>query len=143
MAQYSHPNHIGCLHCKEILLTARKQLSSLTAHPPDEYLVSSVRQFLFQPALSRPNQTCIQHTMRFTTWSTFTNALIISTVALLSLIQAANAQASAFVGDSPIVYIISPNGIEPASYNPGAQMLIQWYVLNRVGSHGQDRSLTV
>ena len=81
--------------------------------------------------------------MRFTTWSTFTNALLISTVALLSLIQAANAQASAFVGDSPIVYIISPNGIEPASYNPGAQMLIQWYVLNRVGSHGQDRSLTV
>ena len=83
--------------------------------------------------LSRPNRTCIQHTMRFTTWSTLTNAFIISTVALLSLIQAVNAF-------DPELFIMSPNGFQPPLV-PGDLMTVRWYVPNRAGSQGQDRSL--
>ena len=132
VAQYSHPDYIGCLYCTEILLTARRQFSSSTAHSPDEYLVFYVCQFLFQPPFFRPNRTCIQHTMRFTTWSPLTNAFIISTVALLSLIQVANAFAELF--------IITPNGRE-LSPIPGDSITIRWYVPNRAGSQDRDWSL--
>jgi hypothetical protein len=132
VAQYSHPNKplITSAAC-----TIRKYYlqreSSSRAHSPDEYLVSSVCQFFFQPPLSRPNQTCIQHTMRFTTWSTLTNAFIISTVALLSLIQAANALD---------LYIVTPNSHD-SPFLSGGPITIRWYVPNRAGSPGQDRSL--
>ena len=59
--------------------------------------------------------------MRFTTWSTLINAFIISTVALLSLIQAANA--FEFLD----LFITSPNGADPP-YLPGDKILIEWYV---------------
>ena len=121
---------------------AQLQVDALTSHSLDEYLVCSVRQFLLQQPLPRPNQTCIQHTMQFTTWSTLINTFIISTVALLSLIQAANAQASNYGPNHPDVAITSPNGVVPSSYFPGTQIDIGWYVPNRAGSHGQDRSLT-
>ena len=108
-----------------VACTVRKyylQCSSAHGSLPDEYLVSYVCQSRFQSPLSRPNWTCIQHTMRFTTWSTLTNAFIISTVALLSLIQAVNAF-------DPELYLMSPNGFEPPLV-PGDLMTIRWYVPN-------------
>ena len=62
--------------------------------------------------------------MRFTTWSTLTNAFIISTVALLSLIQAANGS-NAFAE----LYILTPNGQDPPP-TPGGPTTIRWYVPN-------------
>jgi hypothetical protein len=70
--------------------------------------------------------------MRFTTWPTLTNTFIISTIALLSLIQVAKA--------TPVLIITAPNQGDPLLY-PKGPVIILWYVPNRVGSQGQDKSL--
>ena len=67
--------------------------------------------------------------MRFTTWSSLTNAFIISTIALLSLIQAANA----FM----LLYMLEPNGYE-RPFLPGDLMKIRWYVPIPAGSKVSD-----
>ena len=72
--------------------------------------------------------------MQFTTCSTLANAFIISTVALLQLIQAVNAL------DLSVPAPIGPNG-QSNLFFPGEVIKIQWYVPNRAGSHSQDRSL--
>ena len=69
--------------------------------------------------------------MQFTTWSTLTNAFIISTVALLSLIQAANALD---------LYIVAPSS-QDGPFHSRDPVTVKWYVPNRAGSQGQDRSL--
>ena len=58
--------------------------------------------------------------MQFTTssWSTFTNALIISTVALLSMIQAANAIAELYIQGYGGEWGVGPNF-------PGSPLLIE------------------
>ena len=71
--------------------------------------------------------------MRFTTWSTLTNAFIISTVALLSLIQAANALD---------LYIVAPNSHD-SPFFPGGPITIKWYVPNRAGSQGQESRISL
>ena len=70
--------------------------------------------------------------MRFATWSTLTNTLILSTAALLSLIQVAKATVE--------LDIVAPNNGQPA-YFPEGPVTIRWYEPNRAGSQGQDTSL--
>jgi hypothetical protein len=55
--------------------------------------------------------------MRFTTWSLVTNVFVISTVALLSLIPAANA----------LEITIGPPGAGDA-HQPGERAIVAWYV---------------
>jgi hypothetical protein len=55
--------------------------------------------------------------MRFTTWSTVTNVFIISTVALLSLIPAANAIVIGWIRPQP-----------GDTYQAGKEALVEWYV---------------
>ena len=101
-------------------ITVRHANHSTAARAPncesDGYLVSSSK-----PLLSSPNLTCtvssIQHTMRFTTWSTVTNVFIVSTVALLSLIPAANAFD---------IVILSPAGGE--TYRPREKATVSWRI---------------
>ena len=61
--------------------------------------------------------------MRSTTWSTVTNAFIISTVALLSLIPAADAYSPPALGT---VKIISPAAGDV--YQAGESAMVKWYV---------------
>ena len=59
--------------------------------------------------------------MRFTTWSTVTNVFIISTVALLSLLPAANAQANG-------VKIGWMNPLPGDTFQAGEEAQVEWYV---------------
>jgi hypothetical protein len=124
LAQYSHPNHIGCPYCTEIYL--QRESSSVPRR------VFSLLCLPVSPLLSLPNRTCTQHTMLFATWSTLTNTFIISTVALLSLIQVAKATAE--------LDIVTPNNGQRPSY-PEGPVTIRWYVPSRAGSQGRDTSL--
>ena len=129
LVQYSHPDHIGYPYCMEINL---QRESSSVPRRVFSLLCFASFSFTFHPLLSLPNRTCNQHTMRFASWSTLTNTFIVSTVALLSLIQVAKATAE--------LDIITPNNGQ-SPFLPGGPVTIRWYVPNRAGSQGQDRSL--
>ena len=75
-----------------ILTVAYGHQFAKVAQPLDEYLVPSVCLLLFQTTFlsTESNVYCIQHTMRFTTWSTVIN-VIVSAVAMLSLVPVASA----------------------------------------------------
>ena len=66
--------------------------------------------------------------MRFTTWSALTNTFIISTVALLWLIQAVNAQEYLYLGFE------SPK--EGNVFYPASEVTIEWYVPKLVRCQG-------
>ena len=59
--------------------------------------------------------------MRFTTWSTVTKVVIISTVALLSLLPAANAQANG-------IKIGWMHPLPGETYHAGKEAQVEWYV---------------
>jgi hypothetical protein len=59
--------------------------------------------------------------MRFTTWSTVTKVVIITTVALLSLLPAANAQANG-------IKIGWMHPLPGETYQAGKEAQVEWYV---------------
>jgi hypothetical protein len=92
------------------------------------------------PLLSLPNPNCIQHTMRFASWSTSANAFIlVSTFALLlGLIPAANAALVSVTFDDPRIGDL----VSSTDWRNGKRM-ITWYVPERGNRASHDRSLTV
>ena len=62
--------------------------------------------------------------MRFTEWPAFTNALVIFTITLSSLIPAVNATGPV----ANVNFLIPKNG---ATYNAGDESGITWYVSKR------------